>query len=51
VGCRGVLFKRAELSLCEGGLDLAQDRFDDGAFLAALESFNDWQAQNKPTKK
>ena len=27
--------------------DLAQDRSDKGAFLAALEAFNDWRMQKK----
>jgi hypothetical protein len=37
--------------LAQQWLDLAQDRSDDGAFLAALEAFNDWQKQKKAMKQ
>ena len=35
------------MALAQQWLDLAQDRSDDRAFLAALEAFRDWQTQKK----
>jgi hypothetical protein len=41
----------ALVGLAQQWLDLAQDRPDDGAFLAALEAFNGWQMQKKHNKQ
>jgi hypothetical protein len=43
--------RTALLALAQQWLDLAQDRSDDGAFLATLEAFNDWQMQRKHKKQ
>jgi hypothetical protein len=39
--------RAALVALAQQWLDLAQDKSDDGAFLAALEAFSDWQIQKK----
>jgi hypothetical protein len=39
--------RSALLVLAQQWLDLAQDKSDNGAFLAALEALSDWQIQKK----
>jgi hypothetical protein len=39
--------RAALLVLALQWLDLAQDKSEDGAFLAALEALSDWQMQKK----
>jgi hypothetical protein len=43
--------RTALLALAQQWLDLAQDKSDDGAYLAALEAFADWQMQKNHKKQ